>query len=43
MKKKIQKIERSLDNYNHIMELIRTIIPLLVLILQVIVLLKLTN
>lgn len=43
MKNKIQKIEKSLDNYNHIMELIRTIIPLLVLILQVIVLFKLTN
>ena len=43
MKRRIQKIERKLDNYNHIMELIRTIIPILVLILQILVLIKLLN
>lgn len=35
------RLERKLDQYNHTMELIRTIIPCIVLVLQVIILLKL--
>mgnify|MGYP003648317592 CR=1 FL=1 len=35
------KFERKLDEYNHTMELIRTIIPVGVLILQIIILVKL--
>ena len=34
MKKKRNKLERKLDEYNHTMELIRTIIPIGVLVLQ---------
>jgi hypothetical protein len=41
MKKKILKLERKLDEYNHIMELIRTIIPILIFIIQLIILTKL--
>jgi len=42
MKKKIRnKLERKLDEYNHTMELIRTIIPIVVLGLQLIILVKL--
>ncbi len=42
MKKKIRnKLERKLDEYNHTMELIRTIVPLVVLGLQLIILVKL--
>jgi hypothetical protein len=41
MKKTRNKLERKLDEYNHIMELIRTIIPAGVLILQIIILVKL--
>jgi hypothetical protein len=33
-------LERKLDEYNHTMELIRTILPLAVLIIQVIILMK---
>lgn len=43
--KKIQKrnkLERKLDEYNHTMELIRTIVPIAVLVLQVIILMRLT-
>jgi len=43
--KKIQKrnkLERKLDEYNHTMELIRTIVPIAVLVLQVIILMGLT-
>jgi hypothetical protein len=36
------KLERKLDEYNHTMELIRTIIPVAILILQVIILVKIT-
>ncbi len=42
-KKKVNKrnwLERKLDEYNHTMELIRTILPLAVLIIQVIILMK---
>ena len=35
------KLERKLDEINHIMELIRTIVPSLTLIVQVIILIKL--
>ncbi len=35
------KIERTLDRYNHLMELIRTLTGLTVLILQIILLLSL--
>jgi len=41
MKKKRNKLERKLDEYNHTMELIRTIIPIAVLGLQVVILIKL--
>jgi len=41
MKKKRLKLERKLDEYNHIMELIRTIIPILIFIIQLIILTKL--
>ncbi len=37
---KRNKLERKLDEYNHTMELIRTILPFGILILQVIILLK---
>ena len=40
MKKKRNKFERKLDEYNHTMELIRTIIPIIVLGLQLIILIK---
>ena len=34
------KLELALDNCNHTMELVRTIVPVLVLIIQVIILYK---
>ena len=34
------KLELKLDNCNHTMELIRTVVPILVLIVQVIILVK---
>lgn len=34
------QLEKKLDNINHIMELIRTIVPLLLLILNTIIILK---
>ena len=34
------KLERKLDEVNHIMELIRTVIPIFVVILQTIILIK---
>jgi hypothetical protein len=40
MKKKRNKLERKLDEYNHIMELIRTILPVVLLIMQTIILIK---
>lgn len=36
----LYKIERALDNCNHTMELIRTVVPIVVLVLQVIILIK---
>jgi|TARA_B110000914_G_scaffold135933_1_gene118883 hypothetical protein len=40
MKNKRNKLERKLDEYNHTMELIRTIVPLVILVLQVIILVR---
>jgi heme/copper-type cytochrome/quinol oxidase subunit 2 len=40
-KKKRNKFERKLDEYNHTMELIRTIVPFFILVIQVIILIKL--
>lgn len=37
------RLERKLDEYNHIMELIRTVIPVIVLGLQILILIKLVN
>jgi len=39
---KRNKLERKLDEYNHTMELIRTIVPIVVLVLQIFILVKLT-
>jgi len=41
MKKRRNKLERKLDEYNHTMELIRTIVPIMVLGLQIYILVKL--
>ena len=40
MKKKRNKLERKLDEYNHTMELVRTILPIMIIILQIIILVK---
>ena len=37
---KRNKLERKLDEYNHTMELVRTIVPIVVDILQTIILIK---
>lgn len=37
---KRNKLERKLDEYNHTMELVRTIVPIIVVILQTIILIK---
>jgi len=42
LKTNIKKFERGLDRYNHIMELVRTIVPLIVLFIQILILIKLT-
>jgi len=34
-------LERKLDEYNHTMELVRTILPIMIIILQIIILVKL--
>tara|TARA_Y100000287_G_scaffold176605_1_gene167484 strand:- start:270 stop:395 length:126 start_codon:yes stop_codon:yes gene_type:complete len=34
------RLERKLDEYNHTMELIRTIVPIAVLVLQIVILMK---
>ena len=39
----IRKLERKLDRVNHIMELIRTIVPVMLLLLNTIIILKLFN
>ena len=40
MKKDRSKLERKLDEINHTMELIRTIVPVVILGIQVIILTK---
>ena len=40
IKKKRNKLERKLDEYNHTMELVRTILPVAILVIQVIILMK---
>ena len=35
------KLERKLDEVNHIMELIRTVIPVIILTVQIIILIRL--
>ena len=40
MKKKRNRLERKLDEYNHKMELVRTILPVAILVIQVIILMK---
>tara|TARA_B100000686_G_scaffold190020_2_gene196714 strand:+ start:6505 stop:6633 length:129 start_codon:yes stop_codon:yes gene_type:complete len=40
MKKRRNKFERKLDEYNHTMELVRTILPVVIIVLQVIILIK---
>ena len=42
-KNKRNKLERKLDEYNHIMELVRTIIPVILLVMQSIILFKIFN
>ena len=37
----IRKLERKLDRVNHIMELIRTVVPIMLLLLNAIIILKL--
>jgi hypothetical protein len=32
------KLEKKLDEYNHTMELVRTILPIIIIVLQVIIL-----
>jgi hypothetical protein len=39
-KNKRNRFERKLDEYNHTMELIRTIIPIAILILQIVILVR---
>ena len=39
---KKSKLEVALDNCNHTMELVRTIVPILVLIIQIIILFKIS-
>jgi len=40
MKRKRNKFERKLDEYNHTMELVRTILPIVIVALQIIILVK---
>lgn len=39
-KKNRNWLERKLDEYNHTMELVRTILPIIILVLQVYILIK---
>ena len=39
----IRRLERKLDRVNHIMELIRTIVPIMLLILNCVILAKIFN
>jgi hypothetical protein len=40
MKNKRNKFERKLDEYNHTMELVRTLLPIMIIVLQIIILVK---
>ena len=40
MSKKRNRLERKLDEYNHTMELIRTLLPVVIIVLQIIILMK---
>ncbi len=40
MKKDRSKLERKLDEINHTMELIRTVVPVIILVVQIIILTK---
>ena len=40
---KRNKLERKLDEYNHTMELVRTIVPIMLLILNCVILAKIFN
>ena len=40
MKNNRSKLERKLDEVNHTMELIRTVVPVVILIVQIIILTK---
>ena len=40
MKNKRSKLERKLDEVNHTMELIRTVVPIIILVVQLIILSK---
>ena len=37
---KRNKFEKKLDEYNHTMELVRTILPIMIIVLQIIILVK---
>jgi len=37
---KRNKFEKKLDEYNHTMELVRTILPVAIIVLQIIILVK---
>ena len=41
MKENRSKLERKLDEINHTMELIRTVIPIIILTVQIIILVRL--
>jgi len=40
MKNKRNRFEKKLDEYNHTMELVRTILPIMIIVLQIIILVK---
>tara|TARA_B100001057_G_C22491151_1_gene810293 strand:+ start:500 stop:625 length:126 start_codon:yes stop_codon:yes gene_type:complete len=40
MKNNRSKLERKLDEVNHTMELIRTVVPVIILVVQIIILTK---
>ena len=40
MKNNRSKLERKLDEVNHTMELIRTVVPVIILVIQLIILTK---
>ena len=40
MKSNRSKLERKLDEVNHTMELIRTVVPVIILVVQIIILTK---